>query len=36
LGIIEEQKIELNPQVLSYQKPFGVGYLVANLIWWIH
>jgi len=32
LGIIERQKIRLDPQVLSYQKPFGVGYLVASLI----
>lgn len=32
LGIIEGQKIKLNPQVFSYQKPFGVGYLVARLI----
>jgi len=32
LGVIEGQKIKLDPQIFSYQKPFGVGYLVASLI----
>lgn len=32
LGLLEGKKIKLDPQVYSYQKPFGVGYLVANLI----
>lgn len=29
LGIIEEYKFE--PEIMSYEGPFGVGYLVANL-----
>lgn len=31
LGILEESKINYQPEVLSYEGPFGVGYLVANL-----
>lgn len=37
LGILEAfrstspEKIDWNPKILSYQGPFGVGYLVANL-----
>lgn len=30
LGILEESKINWKPEVLSYEGPFGVGYLVAN------
>ena len=30
LGILEESKIEWEPEILSYEAPFGVGYLVAN------
>lgn len=32
LGILEEAKIRWQPEILSYEKPFGIGYLVANLI----
>lgn len=32
LGAIESSGTEWNPQVISYEKPFGVGYLVARLI----
>jgi aromatic ring-opening dioxygenase LigB subunit len=32
LGAIKEKKINWRPKVLSYQAPFGVGYLVARLI----
>jgi aromatic ring-opening dioxygenase LigB subunit len=32
LGIFEEAKIKISPKVLSYEGPFGVGYLVAKLI----
>jgi aromatic ring-opening dioxygenase LigB subunit len=30
LGILEEAKIGWQPEILSYEAPFGVGYLVAN------
>jgi len=30
LGILEEAKIDWQPEILSYEGPFGVGYLVAN------
>ncbi|MBT9168804.1 MAG: hypothetical protein DDT19_02152 [Syntrophomonadaceae bacterium] len=30
LGILEESKINYQPEILSYEGPFGVGYLVAN------
>jgi aromatic ring-opening dioxygenase LigB subunit len=30
LGILEESKIKYQPEILSYEAPFGVGYLVAN------
>jgi aromatic ring-opening dioxygenase LigB subunit len=30
LGILEESKIKWQPEILSYEGPFGVGYLVAN------
>jgi aromatic ring-opening dioxygenase LigB subunit len=30
LGILENSEIEWQPKILSYQKPFGVGYLVTN------
>jgi aromatic ring-opening dioxygenase LigB subunit len=30
LGILVESKISWQPQILSYEGPFGVGYLVAN------
>jgi len=30
LGVLEEAKISYQPEILSYQAPFGVGYLVAN------
>jgi aromatic ring-opening dioxygenase LigB subunit len=30
LGILEESKIDFQPEILSYEGPFGVGYLVAN------
>lgn len=30
LGILEESKINYTPEILSYEGPFGVGYLVAN------
>lgn len=32
LGALEGQKIPWQPEVLSYEDPFGVGYLVAELI----
>jgi len=32
LGLIEGSSIELNPKILSYEGPFGVGYLVAKLV----
>lgn len=30
LGVLEESKIGWKPEILSYEGPFGVGYLVAN------
>jgi len=30
LGILEESKINWQPEILSYEGPFGVGYLVVN------
>jgi len=30
LGILEASKIDWQPEILSYQAPFGVGYLVVN------
>lgn len=30
LGILEEAKINWRAEILSYESPFGVGYLVAN------
>ncbi|GAI58233.1 unnamed protein product, partial [marine sediment metagenome] len=30
LGILEASGIAWQPEILSYQGPFGVGYLVAN------
>jgi len=30
LGMLEESKIDYQPEILSYEGPFGVGYLVAN------
>lgn len=30
LGILEESKINYEPQILSYEGPWGVGYLVTN------
>lgn len=30
LGILEASKIKWNPEILSYEGPFGVGYLVVN------
>jgi len=30
LGMFEESKIDYQPEILSYEGPFGVGYLVAN------
>ncbi len=30
LGILEESEINYTPEILSYEGPFGVGYLVAN------
>jgi len=30
LGILEESKTNYQPEILSYEGPFGVGYLVAN------
>ena len=31
LGAIEQAKVNWQPEILSYQAPFGVGYLVVNL-----
>jgi aromatic ring-opening dioxygenase LigB subunit len=31
LGALEESKVKWDPDILSYEGPFGVGYLVANL-----
>ncbi len=30
LGALEEEKINWQPEIISYEGPFGVGYLVAN------
>jgi len=30
LGILEQSGIDYQPEILSYEGPFGVGYLVAN------
>jgi len=30
LGILEESGVNYQPEILSYEGPFGVGYLVAN------
>ena len=30
LGILEESKIDYQPEILSYEGPFGVGYLAVN------
>ncbi len=30
LGILESAKINWQPEILSYESPFGVGYLVVN------
>jgi len=30
LGMLEESGIDWQPEILSYEGPFGVGYLVAN------
>ena len=30
-GILEESKLDWQPEILSYQGPFGVGYLVASI-----
>jgi len=30
LGALEEAKVNWQPEILSYEAPFGVGYLVAN------
>jgi aromatic ring-opening dioxygenase LigB subunit len=30
LGVLESEKVNWRPDVLSYEGPFGVGYLVAN------
>jgi aromatic ring-opening dioxygenase LigB subunit len=30
LGMLEESGIDYQPEILSYEGPFGVGYLVAN------
>jgi len=30
LGILEESGINWQPEILSYENPFGVGYLVVN------
>lgn len=30
LGVLEGSKIKYNPEILSYEGPFGVGYLVAS------
>jgi len=30
LGVLEETKTNYQPEIISYQAPFGVGYLVAN------
>lgn len=30
LGVLEESKIDYQPEILSYEGPWGVGYLVVN------
>jgi aromatic ring-opening dioxygenase LigB subunit len=30
-GMLEESKLDWQPEILSYQGPFGVGYLVASI-----
>jgi len=30
LGILEASGIDWQPEILAYEGPFGVGYLVAN------
>ncbi len=32
LGALEKEKINWQPEILSYEGPFGVGYLVARLV----
>ncbi len=32
LGVLEEKEVNWKPEILSYEGPFGVGYLVADLI----
>lgn len=32
LGALEEAKVNWQPEILSYEAPFGVGYLVARLL----
>ncbi len=32
LGLLDGEKMEINPKILSYEGPFGVGYLVAQVI----
>ncbi len=32
LGGLEELKVNWKPEILSYEEPFGVGYLVARLL----
>jgi len=32
LGVLEKTKTKINPKILSYEGPYGVGYLVAKLV----
>lgn len=32
LGVLEASKVKWKPEILSYEGPFGVGYLVAKLV----
>ncbi len=32
LGILESAKLNWQPRILSYEKPFGVGYLVVDIL----
>jgi len=32
LGILKASKVKIEPEILSYEGPFGVGYLVAKLL----
>lgn len=32
LGLLDGSKLEINPKILSYEGPFGVGYLVAQIV----